>query len=129
MPLVNISLRRGRDAQFKLRLLGAVHDALVRNFRIPDGDRAQRIGEFAPEDFQIPEGKSEQFTIIELTVFAGRSRQAKAGLYRDIVGGLVELGIPVGDVLIVLHEPPADNWGVRGGRMASEVELGFKLDV
>lgn len=129
MPLVHISMRRGRAPELKLRMLETVHAALVKHFRIPDGDRAQRISEFGPEDFQIPEGKSEHFTIVELTIFPGRSRQAKADLYADIVAGLAGLGIPAGDTLIVLHEPSLDNWGVRGGRMASEIEMGYKLDV
>jgi len=33
------------------------------------------------------------------------------------------------DVLIVLHEPPLENWGVQGGLPAWEVDLGFELDV
>jgi hypothetical protein len=31
--------------------------------------------------------------------------------------------------LIILLEPPMDNWGIRGGKPASEVDLGFKIDV
>ena len=38
------------------------------------------------------------------------------------------LGIAASDITIILHEPPLDNWGV-GGRPASEIELGFRLDV
>jgi hypothetical protein len=33
------------------------------------------------------------------------------------------------DVFVVLQEPPMDNWGIRGGRMASEVDLGFEVQV
>ena len=33
------------------------------------------------------------------------------------------------DVFVVLHEPPRDNWGIRGGQMASEVDLGFEVQV
>jgi hypothetical protein len=32
-------------------------------------------------------------------------------------------------VLIVLHEPPLENWGIRGGQAATDVQLGFKIDV
>jgi phenylpyruvate tautomerase PptA (4-oxalocrotonate tautomerase family) len=31
--------------------------------------------------------------------------------------------------LVVLLEPPLDNWGIRGGQMASEVDLGFEVQV
>ena len=33
------------------------------------------------------------------------------------------------DVFVVLQEPPLDNWGIRGGQMASEVDLGFEVHV
>ena len=33
------------------------------------------------------------------------------------------------DAAVVLHEPESNNWGVRGGRTASEIELGFNLKV
>ena len=31
------------------------------------------------------------------------------------------------DVLIVVHEPPLESWGIRRGRSAAEVELGFDV--
>jgi hypothetical protein len=31
--------------------------------------------------------------------------------------------------LVVLHEPPLANWGIRGGQAATDVQIGFKLDV
>ena len=36
-------------------------------------------------------------------------------------------GVAPTDVFVVLHEPPMDNWGIRGGQMASEVDLGFEV--
>jgi hypothetical protein len=38
-------------------------------------------------------------------------------------------GIDGYDIMIVLLEPSLDNWGIRGGRPASEVDLGFKIDI
>jgi hypothetical protein len=29
----------------------------------------------------------------------------------------------------VLNEVPLENWGIRGGQPASEVDLGFKVNV
>lgn len=47
-------------------------------------------------------------------------------LYREIVSGLAAAAE---DVSIVLHEPPMENWGVRGGVPASEVDVGFRVDI
>ena len=68
-------------------------------------------------------------TYIECTQFPGRSLEAKKRLYRLLVDRLEALGTPRRDVVIVLHEPPIENWGVHGGRPASEVDLGYSLNV
>jgi phenylpyruvate tautomerase PptA (4-oxalocrotonate tautomerase family) len=38
-------------------------------------------------------------------------------------------GIPPEAVMIVLHEPPLDGWGIRGGQAATDVQLGFEVKV
>jgi phenylpyruvate tautomerase PptA (4-oxalocrotonate tautomerase family) len=62
-------------------------------------------------------------------MFAGRSMDAKRRLYRGIVDRLASLDIPPSDVLIVLHEPPMENWAINGGVPANEVDGGFKVDI
>jgi phenylpyruvate tautomerase PptA (4-oxalocrotonate tautomerase family) len=129
MPLVKISICEGRSASEKKTLLDAVHRALVEAFKIPEGDRNQRIFEFPAENFEFPEGRSERYTLIEITAFPGRSLDAKRKLYQSIVKKLQALGIQPPDVTIVLSEPPLEDWGIRGGIPASEVDIGFKLNV
>jgi len=129
MPLVKITIRKGRSREEKRVLLDAVHTALVDAFEIPEGDRNQRLLEVEPDNFEFPEGKTKDYTIIEMTVFPGRSVEAKRKLYQNIVENLQKLNIQPNDVLIVLKEPPLENWGIRGGYPANEVNLGFKLGV
>jgi hypothetical protein len=50
-------------------------------------------------------------------------------LYREIVTRFGEVGIELNDVFIILMEPPLENWGIAGGQPASEVNLGFNLNV
>jgi len=129
MPLVRIEIRRGRTPAEKRALMEAIHSALVEALQIPDWDRTQRLIEHEAEDFEIPPGKTERYTLIEITMFPGRSLDAKRRLYRALVQNLGALGIAASDTFIVLHEPPMENWGIRGGVPASEVEIGFKVDV
>lgn len=129
MPLVRIDVRKGRSSSEKKALLEAVHAALVEALKIPGDDRTQRLCEYSPEDFEIPPARTTKFTLIDITMFPGRSMNAKRQLYQAIVRNLAPLGIAPGDVFIVLHEPAMENWSVRGGRPASEVDLGFKVDV
>ena len=130
MPLVQVSVARGRSASVKKKMLDIIHQALVDSIKIPDRDRNQRLMEYDKAFFEFPPEKTKNFTVIEITMFAGRSMDAKRELYRLIVGGLQkELGIDGNDVMIILHEVPMENWGVRGGKPASEVDLGFNIKV
>ena len=92
-------------------------------------DRTQILTEHPAEAFEVPPGKSDRFTLVEFSMFAGRSLAAKRRLYRALVTDLGRLGIPPSDVLIVLHEVPLENWGIRGGTPASEADLGFEVGV
>src|SRR5215207_7698988 len=111
MPNVQISTRAGLSHDQKRALLDAAHAALVVAFKIPDHDRTQRLPEYAPDSFDIPPGKGPQYTVVEMSVFPGRSRDAKRALYREIVTRFETAGVPAQDVFIVLTENALENWG------------------
>lgn len=128
MPVVHVHVARGRPAGERKALLDGVHAALVEAFHIPEQDRNQLLHEHDPEHFESAKGPG--FTLVELTVFPGRSDDAKRALYAALVRNLEAApGIPREKVLVVLHEPPLVNWGIRGGQAGSDVKLGFRLDV
>jgi phenylpyruvate tautomerase PptA (4-oxalocrotonate tautomerase family) len=82
-----------------------------------------------PDHFAVPPGRGPRYTLIEVTMFSGRSMAAKRALYQAMVRNLEKLGVPAGDIKITLIEVPPENFGIRGGRPASEVDLGFKIEV
>lgn len=127
MPLVRIEIEQGFSKEYKKALMDAVHEALVECIRIPDHDRRQRLYELSPGNFEHS-GRSHQYTIIEITMFKGRSAKAKKALFRSIVDRLMENpSIPGNDITIIIHEPELENWGIRGGFPANEVDLGFDI--
>jgi phenylpyruvate tautomerase PptA (4-oxalocrotonate tautomerase family) len=129
MPLVTIETRRGLPPVTKRQLFDATHDALMAAFKIPDHDRGQRLLEYAPEDFEIPPGRGERFTIVTIEAFAGRSIEAKRALYRELVNRFEAAGVPKTDVFIVLKEIPMENWGLRGGIAGCDIDFGFQIRV
>ena len=129
MPLAKIETRKAWSSTQKKEIMEAIHSAMRGALKIPEDDRDIRFYEYHPDDFQVSPGKTENYILVEITMFAGRSLQAKKELYRGIVANLGKLGILAGDVFIVLHEFPLDNWGIRGGVPASEVNLGFKVGI
>lgn len=130
MPLVKIEIRKGKPKEHKKAILDGVHDALVEAIKIPDYDKFQRIYELDEANFECPETKTDNVTLIEITMFKGRSLKAKKALYKAINDNLAQNpGIDGNDITIVLYEPPLENWGVRGGKPASEVDLEFEIKV
>ncbi|MFH0899639.1 MAG: tautomerase family protein [Pseudomonadota bacterium] len=130
MPLVRIEILKGRSTEYKRAILDGIHAAIVEAFRVPDEDRMQRIYELAPEDFEYRKIYGDQLTLIEITAFVGRSTAAKKALYAAIVRNLgLAPGIPKKDVVIFLREGPRENWGIRGGQSAADVDLGFEVEV
>ena len=130
MPLVKVEIRKGKSREYKKAILDGVHDALVQAIKIPDHDRFQRVYELDEANFEAPEGKTDSVTLIEITMFQGRSFEAKKALYKAITENLAKNpGIDGNDITIVIYESTLENWGVRGGKPASEVDLGFKIRV
>ena len=130
MPVARITIREGKSIDYKKALLDGVHSALVQAFRIPDRDRHQMLIELDADHFEIQPQKTGDMTVVEITAFKGRSLEAKKNLYQAVVDTLaMKPGIKGDDILIILHEPPLENWGIRGGKPASEVSVGFKIDI
>jgi len=126
MPLVRIEILKGQSKEYKTTLLQAVHDGLVHAFSIPDDDRNQRLYELDECFYERSPGKSVKFTLIELTLFPGRSTTMKKDVISEITRLLGErLQIEPSDVFIIINEPPLENWGMRGVQ-ASVIGLQYK---
>lgn len=115
MPIVRVDIIKGKNSEYKKALLDCIHEELIETIGIDDWDRFQRIIEIDKEDFEIPSGKTDNFTIIEITMFQGRSKEQKRALIEGIttkLGKRLDL-IPT-DVFIIINEPPNENWGLGG---------------
>jgi phenylpyruvate tautomerase PptA (4-oxalocrotonate tautomerase family) len=129
MPSTTVEVVREYTPDEEKAIVEAVHAALVEGIKIPASDRTVRLIVYKPHRFAIPPDKSDRYTLVNVDLFEGRSLGAKRRLYQALVTNLGKLGIPAEDVKVLLRETPAENWGIRGGKPASEVDLGFKIDV
>jgi phenylpyruvate tautomerase PptA (4-oxalocrotonate tautomerase family) len=127
MPLTHIHLAAGKSLADRTAILDAIHAALVDALRIPAGDRNQILHEHAPEHFRAHRGADSVF--IEITLFAGRSGAAKRALYAALVEQLGQVGVRAAAITTVLRDVPREDWGIRGGQSAADVELGFVVEV
>jgi phenylpyruvate tautomerase PptA (4-oxalocrotonate tautomerase family) len=128
MPLIRVEIREGWSRAAKADLLDAIHAAAVEALRIPDEDRTQILTEHPAEAFELPPGRSERYTLVQVDMFAGRSLDAKRRLYRAVVRNLDHLGVPPADVLVVLDEIPLENGRPRR-HSGERGRLGYKVGV
>ena len=90
-------------------------DEAMETIGIEDWDRFQRIVEIDKADYETSPDKTDDFMIIEITMFKGRTREQKKELIETVTDKLVEtLKIQPTDVFIVIHEPDDENWGLGG---------------
>ena len=115
MPLVKVNMLKGKDSNYKKTLLDCIHNGMVEALGIEDWDRFQRIIEYEKNEYEMPSFKSDDFIIIELTLFPGRTKEQKNKAIETITAKISEkLSVAPGDIFIVIDEPPLDNWGIAG---------------
>lgn len=117
MPIVKINMLKGKSLEYKKLVLESIHNGLVTSLGIEDWDRFQRILEFDKCDFETAPEKTDNFMIIELSLFPGRTKEQKKIAIEMITSNLVSaLSIKPTDVFIVINEPPLENWGMGGNQ-------------
>jgi phenylpyruvate tautomerase PptA (4-oxalocrotonate tautomerase family) len=131
MPSVLIELRRNLTPEDEVKLIDAVHAALQTAFKILPTDKNMRLIVHEPHRFACPPTleKPEYYTHISIDAFKGRSLDAKRALYKEIVKNLEPFRIPANHVKILIREITPENWGIRGGQAACDVDLGFEINV
>jgi phenylpyruvate tautomerase PptA (4-oxalocrotonate tautomerase family) len=122
MPLVEITLRKGKPPQYVRAVADAVHNALVSQANVPQDDRFQIIHQV--DDTTViahPSyggvNRSSDLILIKITLNAGRTVEIKKNLFGDIAGRLADdAKVRPDDVMIVLIEVVKENWSFGGGR-------------
>ena len=129
MPAVQIDIRQQYSNEIELKIIDAVQLSIVNAFKIPAIDRDIRLYVHQPHRFQCPPNlrSPEFYTLISIDCFTGRSIEAKRRLYQGIVESLAVFGIPKNHIKIILREIPKENWGIRGGIAACDIDLGFDI--
>ena len=109
MPLAKIEVRRTWPPEKIQAIIEAIYLAQRAALKVPESDRQIRFIEHKPEHFHVPPGRTDNYTLVEITLFAGRSFDAKRALYKAISENLGQVGIAPDDIFIVLNEIPLDN--------------------
>jgi phenylpyruvate tautomerase PptA (4-oxalocrotonate tautomerase family) len=124
MPLVTLTIRKGKSSDFKSAVLGAVHDALVTS-GVPQTDRFQRVLELDADDFRydptypdLSTPRNDDFVLIEILLSVGRSVKVKKKILAGIIASLSRApGLNPENVMICFKETQWENWSFGGGRI------------
>lgn len=106
----------------------AIHSAAVSVLQLPAEKRFHRFIPLDPEQFIAPADRSIDYTIIEISMFEGRSSETKKDFLRLLIRNVAALGIAPDDIEITITETPRANWAIRGVP-ADELELNYSVDV
>lgn len=128
MPSTKIETRAGWLGGRHQALIAAVHRALVEGISIPEDDRHVRIVEYLQHSFAAAPHNGPHYMIIEISMFAGRSVDAKRRLCRALAREVAAFDVPATDLSIIIHDVPRENWGIRGA-FAADIDLGFEVNV
>ena len=113
----------------KAELSDVIHSCVVDALHFPEDKRAHRFFPLDPSDFYYPSGRTIKYTIIEISMFEGRSVEAKKHLIRLLFERVHQrLNILPQDLEITITETPKHNWGFRG-IPGDEIELNYRVEV
>ena len=116
-------------APVRERLSEVIHECVMDALQFPADKRAHRFFLMEKEDMLCPSGRTDAYTIIEITMIEGRSVDAKKKLIRLLFDKIRDqVNIQHQDVEICIQESPACNWGFRGMH-GDEVKLNYKINV
>ena len=116
MPLVRVSIRRGKPVAYRKAILDGIYRAMRSTFDVPEEDRFMVINEHDEADFSYSKtylgiDRTDDLVLVQLTVSNTRTVEKKQALYRQIVENLAaDPGVRPEDVFINLVEVLPANW-------------------
>jgi phenylpyruvate tautomerase PptA (4-oxalocrotonate tautomerase family) len=121
MPLVHISLIKGKSPGHVRAIADGVHRALHEAYAAPADDRFQLVHQYAPEDLiydpdYLAVHRSDDIVIVHIVAGNWRDTPTKQAFYRRVVELLAENpGLRRADVQIVLSPNGRDDWSFGDG--------------
>jgi phenylpyruvate tautomerase PptA (4-oxalocrotonate tautomerase family) len=121
MPLVRITLRRGKSPAHLAALRNGIYQAMRETFNVPENDRFIMISQHDADEFDYDPGylgiaRSDDLVIVQITCNTGRTVEMKQALYRSIADNLAaDPGLRPEDVFINLVETSKENWSFGNG--------------
>ena len=121
MPLVRISLRRGKSAAQLAALRNGIYEAMRETFNVPEDDRFILIHQHEAEEFDYDPhylgiARSDDLVIVQIACNNTRTTEKKQAFYRRMAELLAEEpGLRPENLFINLLETGKENWSFGNG--------------
>jgi len=121
MPLVQISLREGKNPKYRKAIAEGVHQAMIDAIAVPPKDRFQVITEYKAGDLiydadYLDVKRSDEVVFVQITLSTGRKPGQKRALFQRMAELLAKSpGLRPEDLLINLIEVSWENWSFGNG--------------
>ena len=116
MPLVNISIPKGKSPEYVKAVADGVNSAVLATFEgFPADDRYQVIHEHEPYELECQKRTGDR-VMLYLIMRTGQTPASKKSFYRKVVENLKRSpGIDPANVLITIAENHDIDWSFRDG--------------
>lgn len=129
MAQIRIYGRRDHIREIRSALSEAIHACNMEALELPEEKRFHRFIPLDADDVIYPADRSERYTIVEISMFEGRTLETKKRLIRLLFERLEsDCRIAPGDVEITIFETPRHTWGIRG-LPGDELSLDYPVKV
>jgi phenylpyruvate tautomerase PptA (4-oxalocrotonate tautomerase family) len=112
----------------KQPLSDVIHSCIVEALEYSPDKRFHRFFPLDVSDFFYPSGRTDRYTILEISMIEGRSVETKKQLIKLLFERVQQLEISPQDLEITIFENPKHNWGFRG-LPGDEHLLDYKIEV
>ncbi len=121
MPLVSISLLKGKSSDYIRAISDSVHQSLVEAYNVPAGDRFQLIHQHDRDEFvynadYLGVHRTDDLVFIHVTAGKWRDVATKKALFQRLAERLAESpGLRPEDVQVIISPNDREDWSFGKG--------------
>jgi hypothetical protein len=114
----------------KAQLSDVIHGCMMSVLGMPVDKRAHRFIPMEKDDFYYPGGRTDAYTVIEITMMTGRKAETQKKLIKALFNEIEsKLSISPIDLEITIKELPTHAMGFRGMTGDEANDLTYKINV
>lgn len=116
MPLLRIDITGPKPAEYVSALLRQSRAAVLESLGVPDDRVTVRVIETPASHVDVPNCRTERYTVVEVLMYEGRTPELKAALVSALRGKLAEEpGIEPSEVAVSLRDAATVDLDVLAG--------------